>query len=144
MALGDLDDDGYPELMVSRATYGSAELFYGDGTGTLLSAGRVGLGRTAACAAGGDFDGDGNRDLAIGDWSDDSNQGIVRVALGPISGAPTFGITIESATQEEFGYSIAAGDLDGDSIDDLVVGAPYNADGGTAAGAAFVFYGIGF
>ncbi len=40
------------------------------------------------------------------------------------------------------GYSVAMGDVNGDGIDDLLVGAPFvNAPGGAQAGAVYVFYG---
>lgn len=50
---------------------------------------------------------------------------------------------IRGAADYEFaGWSVSsAGDVNGDDIDDLIVGALFNDDGGDAAGAAYVIYG---
>lgn len=44
---------------------------------------------------------------------------------------------------EQFGASLTAGDLDGDGLDDLIVGAPFrcNDERGYNHGSAFIFYG---
>jgi len=42
---------------------------------------------------------------------------------------------------DEFGFSVAMGDFNGDTIDDLAIGAPYNNDGFTQAGEVSILYG---
>ena len=43
---------------------------------------------------------------------------------------------------DRLGYSVAGtGDVDGDGLDDLLMGAYYNNDGGTAAGKAYLMFG---
>lgn len=43
---------------------------------------------------------------------------------------------------DKFGWSVhSAGDINSDGYDDIIVGAPYNANGGTGAGAVYVFNG---
>ncbi|MFN7145816.1 MAG: MopE-related protein, partial [Myxococcota bacterium] len=104
-----------------------------------------------------DFDGDGIADLAVGDRLYDassslSNMGRVTIFAGTGAGFtdtvanPTVTITGADAAGR-FGQGLAAGDLDGDGIDDLIVGTPaVNGFGGgssalTDNGKAAVFLG---
>jgi hypothetical protein len=79
-------------------------------------------------AAIGDADGDGAVDVAIGaPWPDES--GSVAIYRGPIdapqTGEETFSRIVSTRTDTLFGATVAAaGDLDGDGLGDLLVGAP--------------------
>ncbi|MEO7795416.1 MAG: FG-GAP repeat protein [Thermoanaerobaculia bacterium] len=92
------------------------------------------FGRALAC---GDFDGDGFDDLAIGVSSEDlgdSNPaaGMIDVLPGWSGGlASDFAYSIDQDTsgveggsegQDQFGYSLAVGNFDGDAYDDLAIG----------------------
>ncbi len=90
--------------------------------------------------AGGDFNGDGYGDLAIGspyeDWGNEGSEtidaGVVHVILGsPISqtsggiayySKATAGVPGDPVEDESFGNSFAVGDFDHDGYDDLAVG----------------------
>ncbi|MFE2042036.1 FG-GAP-like repeat-containing protein [Streptomyces sp. NPDC059477] len=85
-----------------------------------------------------DFNGDGYRDLAIGAWGANVGSahgaGAVVVMYGSASGVSTKkavftqnspGVPGTAEADDRFGYSLAAGDLDGDGYSDLVVGAQY-------------------
>jgi FG-GAP repeat len=108
--------------------------------------------------AGGDFDGDGYIDLAIGvRWESigtASNGGAVHVLYGSSSlqglsaaghqfwhqGTPGVDGAMEDGDQ--FGYALAAGDFDGDGYDDLAIGVPYeDIEPETGAGCVNVLYG---
>jgi Astacin (Peptidase family M12A)/FG-GAP repeat len=96
----------------------------------------------------GDFDGDGYDDLAvsaIGEQPGSGKGGAVFIYKGTTNGlvAWTFLDEAQFATTtssiDQFGGSLAAGDVDGDGITDLVVGAPFY--GSSTEGAVFVFKG---
>ncbi|TAH37181.1 MAG: hypothetical protein EYC70_09380 [Planctomycetota bacterium] len=109
-----------------------------------------------AALASGDFDDDGYADLAIGapeaTVSGSLNAGLVQVMYGTASGLSSAntdlwhqGVAgVEGALEagDRFGGALAAGDLDGDDVDDLAVGVQYEDVGSeAAAGAVNVFYG---
>ena len=103
----------------------------------------------------GDFDGDGVGDLAVGIPGEDVgsayNAGAVRVAYslaGQGPGTKSHQYLNESVlghfprAYEYFGNALVAADFDGDSFDDLAIGA-YGEDvgAGNQAGAVYVVYG---
>jgi hypothetical protein len=123
--------------------------------------------RFGESSAVGDFDHDGFKDLAIGAPFEDIegvvDAGCVHVLYGASSGPngmpfrqATVMLTRQSAypqpisatlASDEFGFSLAAGDFDGNGFDDLAIGAPHaEVSGQQYAGAVFVFYsfGVGF
>lgn len=103
--------------------------------------------------ARGDFDGDGIADVAIAAPEETPGgtdaTGAVMIYRGTGDGLTAWRLIRESALSslaangDEFGLSLAAGDLDGDGKDDLAIGAP-NAKvggGGVRGGAVYVLLG---
>ena len=103
----------------------------------------------------GDFDGNGVTDVAVGAFLDDDNGsdvGAVYVlflqtdvnVIGAQKLSNLYG-NINSfhslASSDSFGMSISAlGDLDGDSVGDLAIGARKDDDGGADAGAVYMVF----
>jgi glycosylphosphatidylinositol phospholipase D len=92
-----------------------------------------------------DFNGDGIADFAVGAPPGGSvGGGAVYVVYGTATGAPPpfslddADVTINGESDgDSLGNSLACGDVNGDGIDDLVIGAPAV----TSAGYAYVIYG---
>lgn len=107
-------------------------------------------------AGGGDLDGDGLDDLAVGACHDDTtanNAGAVYLWLGEGTLEST-SETLELASaalkllgqssSDYAGWSVSwAGDVDGDSLEDLLVGARGEASLGEESGAAYLLLGGG-
>ena len=105
--------------------------------------------------ATGDFNNDGYADLAVGVPFDDAgaNQaGAVNVVYGTAAGLDvpdnalwhqdSAGVLGVAEEDDNFGYSVAVGDFNGDNFDDLAIGVPFEDVGAIAdAGAVNVLYG---
>jgi len=102
----------------------------------------------------GDFNNDTYEDLAIGIPFEDAkadNDGMVMVFYGSITGLKQTGserLTLNLAGEDyrdddNFGYTLAAGDFDGDGFDDLAVGVPFKDRTASKydVGAVVIYYG---
>jgi len=104
-----------------------------------------------AVSATGDVNGDGVPDLVVGAPGHDvsgvgDEAGAVYVFYGPVapsnvSTADADAVLLGPAAGDRAGFALATGDVNGDGVDDLVVGAPFDDEGGTDAGAAYVVFG---
>jgi len=164
---GDVDGDGYDDLLVAsrlldapgRSNAGGFTLVPGrapvdpDGTTVVCERTWTWIGAAANDQAGsalaplGDLDGDGCDDFAVGAWLEDlggSNRGAVRVVLGwgdACGRAGPEAFTFATATNDDrVGMALAAADLDGDGLTELLVGGAYHrrADGVRVGGAWLV------
>jgi hypothetical protein len=97
-------------------------------------------------AGAGDVNGDGYADVIVGARLNSLNGNAAGAAFlyfgGPaMSGNPDV-VLLGEANDDWFGNSVSgAGDVNHDGYADVIVGAPYNDRGGSAAGAAYLFFG---
>ena len=92
----------------------------------------------------GDINGDGYSDVIVGATGNDAggtNAGRAYIYFGGASMNNTADVTITgAATDDRFGTSVStAGDINSDGYSDVIVGTPYNDDGGADAGRAYLY-----
>jgi len=149
---GDVDGDGYEDLLVGAPDAldeaGAAFLVYGPTSGAhdlswagaFLDGVTPGDGAGEALLADVDLDGDGLLDLLVAAplaGVDDAIVGALWLVLDPQPGAASLGDADArwwgADRDTRFGASLAsAGDVDGDGLTDLLVGAPARGMGGAA------------
>lgn len=127
------------------------------GSGFYIQGGDAGDDTGLSVSSAGDVNGDGVADLIIGAYRGDAGgvdsgqayvifgvKGSTRTVVDLSQISTSEGFIIQGDTAGDFaGSSVSsAGDVNGDGVDDLVVGARYGDDGGPFAGEAYVIYGL--
>jgi hypothetical protein len=147
---GDVNGDGYDDVVIGAFAYasntGRAYVYHGSATGlsstadlTLTGAASYRFGYSVDGA--GDVNADGYDDIIVGAYGVTTNKGVAYIYPGSASGvSATVATTLSgSASNQYFGWAVAgAGDVNGDTYADVIVGAY-----GTSAsrGAFHVFHG---
>ena len=146
---GDVNGDGFDDFIVGASNGGSssggyARVFSGVNGGVLYNFdGDSAIDLFGASVSGaGDVNGDGFDDLIVGAPADDNNgnfSGNARVLSGS-DGSVLY--SFDGDLGDEFGRSVSgAGDVNGDGVPDLIVGAPRDDNNGDRSGSAKVFSG---
>jgi hypothetical protein len=156
---GDVNGDGYSDVIVGAMKYdngqeneGRVYVFYGSASGLSFTPGWMREGDKAfaefghSVASAGDVNGDGKSDIVIGaPWysNDHVSEGRAYLYYGSVSGLSSLsGIAESHQVQANYGSSVAsAGDVDGDGLDDIIVGSQNYDRGQGNEGRVFVYYG---
>ncbi|MBP7514092.1 MAG: FG-GAP repeat protein [Flavobacteriales bacterium] len=157
---GDVNGDGYSDVIAGADGFdngqtdeGRAFVFHGSATGLPANSNWSADSDQAnasfgwSLAAAGDVNGDGYSDVVIGAPNFDNGQayeGRAFVFHGAAQGLSTSSNwTLEgNQASAQFGLSVAsAGDVNGDGLGDVIIGAPYYDNGQTDEGRAFVCHG---
>jgi hypothetical protein len=157
---GDVDADGYQDMLIGYIGGG-----YSGGAYLMLGpvSGEIALSSSAATLSGeaaydragdrvdsaGDVDGDGHDDLIMGyDYA--GTAGAAYIVYGPINGYLSLANADVKISGAAYGAGrgagrglSAAGDVDGDGLGDIVIGAFQDGTVADDAGAAYLFYGSG-
>jgi hypothetical protein len=161
VAVGDINGDGFQDIAIAapksdtgnQRDSGRVFVYLGSanfsgGTPITLDNPEPSLnGLFGSALATGDLNGDGVDDIAIGAPLANAGQGRVYYYQGGASlGArPTLTLNFpnpQPGGMARFGIALAAGNVNGDKFEDLLVGAPFApAAGKTSAGQVFVFLG---
>ena len=152
---GDVDGDGYSDVIVGAYHTGSVYIFKGSATGisnkqpvdyTLSEPAGQNFGISVAGA--GDVNGDGYGDVIVGASNYDQNLGInsfADVFYGGPSGPSSSSKVMLTALvgTDQFGATVAsAGDVNGDGYSDVIVRATRaNSNSGANTGAAYIYLG---
>ena len=156
---GDVNGDGFSDIIVGAPFYsngqsseGKAFLYYGSSNGTLTLAWSIENNQSESylgycVSSAGDVNGDGYGDVIIGvpyyDGGED-NEGRAILFLGSADGLSTTPDWLIESNQvgAKMGHSVSsAGDVNGDSYSDVIIGIPDYDNGETNEGRAIVFHG---
>jgi hypothetical protein len=146
---GDIDGDGYEDILIAALSANRVYIIPGNRTGTLSTTtalatltGSSGMKFGFSIVGSADFNGDGELDIAVGAPDDASAAGSVYLFAGPVSGT----ITSSNASGilsgvGQSGYSLSVGDADMDGFDDLLVGSISASGSVPVSGLAELLYG---
>ncbi len=160
-AAGDVNGDGFADLIVGAPLYdngqtdeGAAFIYFGGagafnlGADAQLESNQLSAGLGWTVAAAGDVNGDGFADVIVAAPFFDNGEVDEGVALLYFGAAGSFDTTADALLEVNltsflfgFGGAAGAGDVNGDGYADVMVGAPGYDNGQNNEGAVFLYFG---
>jgi hypothetical protein len=153
---GDVNGDGFDDVIIGDAGFqfhlGAAYVYYGSPAGLSTSPDWIGSGDDEnyseqfghSVSTAGDVNGDGFGDVIVGAIGSENFGGRAYVYFGSAAGlrlSPALRVK-NLQINAELGYSVGtAGDVNGDGLDDIIIGSPLFNDTQTDGGLAVVYYG---
>jgi hypothetical protein len=147
IAAADFVGDGFPDVAIgvpdANANLGRVLVYHGTSTGLdlampeVLARGGTTVGSFGESLAAMDLEGDMLVDLVVG--VPGANE-FLMFTSSPIGFTTVPTSRAGPLANTSFGYALTRGDVDGDAIDDLVVGAPFTSD---YRGKAYLYTGTG-
>ncbi len=139
-AAGDINADGYADLVVGSYNSGKAYIYYGASSGTtgpLTISYSTGLG--VEVGGGGDINGDGYDDVLL---TSQASGGTLYLHYGSSTGLSSSSSWSYSGGTSSFAFSAdVLDDINGDGYDDIIAGGTYYSNGSTQEGRVLVFLG---
>ncbi len=124
VAVGDFNGDGKPDIAVANTSAGTASVLLdttaaGATVPAFAAQTTFAVGGGPDSVAAGDFNGDGETDLAVANFSDHTASVLLNTTT-PLTAVPTFAGQ-QTFTAGSFPASVAVGDFNGDGKPDLAV-----------------------
>ena len=123
LVVGDLNGDGFSDLVTGDATNGKLAVILNDGDGNFLAPTLLNGGPDVRSVAVGDFNGDGQQDIATLNTPENT------ITLLEGTGTGKFLQPFTAATASGSPADLATSDINGDGVADLVVPGAYNTIG---------------